>query len=71
MSFSRLGSVEGTSAALAGEGYLADRPLALADHPDLEPLTRGIRAAVPHADELLAGNSLASLEELATILEEI
>jgi uncharacterized protein len=41
----------------------------LAAHPDYEPLTRGMRAAVPHTDELLAGNSLASLEELAAILE--
>ena len=40
----------------------------LAAHPDFEPLTRGMRAAVPHTDELLAGNSLASLEELAAIL---
>jgi uncharacterized protein len=43
----------------------------LAAHPDFEPLTRGMRAAVPHTDELLAGNSLSSLEELARILEEI
>jgi uncharacterized protein with von Willebrand factor type A (vWA) domain len=43
----------------------------LAAHPEFEPLTRGMRAAVPHTDELLAGNSLASLEELAAILEEI
>jgi uncharacterized protein len=43
----------------------------LAAHPDFEPLTRGMRAAVPHTDELLAGNSLASLEELACVLEEI
>jgi uncharacterized protein len=43
----------------------------LAAHPEFEPLTRGMRAAVPHTDELLAGNSLASLEELAVILEEI
>jgi uncharacterized protein len=43
----------------------------LAAHPDFEPLTRGMRAAIPYADELLAGNSLASLEELAVILEEI
>ncbi len=41
----------------------------LAAHPEFEPLTRGMRAAVPHTDELLAGNSLASLEELAAILE--
>lgn len=43
----------------------------LAAHPDFEPLTRGMRAAVPHTDELLAGNSLASLEELAELLEEV
>ena len=43
----------------------------LAAHPDFEPLTRGMRAAVPHTDALLAGNSLASLEELASTLEEI
>src|SRR5579859_1041904 len=43
----------------------------LAAHPDFEPLTRGMRAAVPHTDELLPGNSLASLEELALILEEV
>jgi uncharacterized protein len=42
----------------------------LAAHPDFEPLTRGMRAAVPHTDELLAGNSLASLQELAATLEE-
>ncbi len=36
-----------------------------------EPLTRGMTAAVPHTDWLLAGNSLASLEELAVILEEL
>lgn len=43
----------------------------LAAHPEFAPLTRGMRAAVPHTDELLAGNSLASLEQLAVILEEI
>ena len=43
----------------------------LAAHPDFAPLTRGMRAAIPHTDELLAGNSLASLEHLAVILEEI
>jgi uncharacterized protein with von Willebrand factor type A (vWA) domain len=43
----------------------------LAAHPDFEPLTRGMRAAVPHTDELLPGNSLASLEELAELLEEV
>jgi uncharacterized protein with von Willebrand factor type A (vWA) domain len=43
----------------------------LAAHLDYEPLTRGLRAAAPHTDELLAGNSLASLEQLAAILEAI
>jgi uncharacterized protein with von Willebrand factor type A (vWA) domain len=41
----------------------------LAAHPEFEPLTRGMRAAIPHTNELLAGNSVASLEELAGILE--
>ncbi len=41
----------------------------LAAHPDYEPLTRGMQAAVPHTDRLLAGNSIASLEELAEVLE--
>jgi hypothetical protein len=43
----------------------------LAAHPDYEPLARGMRAAIPHTDQLLAGNSLASLEHLAAILEEM
>jgi uncharacterized protein with von Willebrand factor type A (vWA) domain len=42
----------------------------LAANPDYEPLTRGMLAAIPHADHLLAGNSLASLHQLADILEE-
>jgi uncharacterized protein with von Willebrand factor type A (vWA) domain len=43
----------------------------LAAHPDYEPLTRGMQAAVPHTDRLLAGNSIASLEELADVLEAL
>ncbi len=43
----------------------------LAASPEYEPLTRGMRAALPHVDRLLAGNSIASLEELAAILEEM
>ena len=43
----------------------------LAAHADYEPLTRGMRAAIPHTDRLLPGNSLASLEELAVILEGV
>jgi uncharacterized protein with von Willebrand factor type A (vWA) domain len=41
----------------------------LAAHPDYEPLTRGMQAAVPHTDRLLAGNSVRSLRELAETLE--
>jgi uncharacterized protein len=41
----------------------------LAAHAHYEPLTKGMRAAIPHVDRLLPGNSLASLEELAVILE--
>jgi uncharacterized protein len=41
----------------------------LAADPRYEPLTRGMRAALPHVDRMLAGNSIASLEELADALE--
>jgi uncharacterized protein with von Willebrand factor type A (vWA) domain len=34
-----------------------------------EPLTRGMRAAMPHVDRLLPGNTIASLEELADLME--
>jgi uncharacterized protein len=40
-------------------------------HPDYEPLTRGMRAALPFVDEFMAGNSLASLEELADALDRM
>jgi uncharacterized protein with von Willebrand factor type A (vWA) domain len=43
----------------------------LAAQPSYEPLTRGMLAAIPHTDRLLPGNSLASLEELAAMLEEM
>jgi uncharacterized protein with von Willebrand factor type A (vWA) domain len=35
-----------------------------------EPLTRGMLAALPHVDHLLPGNSIASLEALASLMEE-
>jgi uncharacterized protein with von Willebrand factor type A (vWA) domain len=38
-------------------------------HPDYEPLTRGMQAALPHVDHFLAGNSIRSLGELAVLLE--
>jgi uncharacterized protein len=37
--------------------------------PGYEPLTRGMQAALPHVDHFLAGNSLASLNELAVLME--
>jgi uncharacterized protein len=37
--------------------------------PEYEPLTRGMVAALPHVDHFMAGNSLASLTELAELLE--
>jgi uncharacterized protein with von Willebrand factor type A (vWA) domain len=38
-------------------------------HPGYEPLTRGMQAALPHVDHFLAGNSLASLADLADLME--
>jgi uncharacterized protein len=38
-------------------------------NPEYEPLTRGMQAALPHVDHFLAGNSLASLEQLAELME--
>ena len=37
--------------------------------PGYEPLTRGMLAALPHVDHFLAGNSLASLADLADLME--
>jgi uncharacterized protein len=38
-------------------------------HPAYEPLTIGMQAALPYVDHFLAGNSLASLAELAELME--
>jgi uncharacterized protein with von Willebrand factor type A (vWA) domain len=43
----------------------------LAADPRYEPLTRGMQAALPHTDHLLAGNSIASLQALAVLMEDI
>jgi uncharacterized protein len=40
-------------------------------HPEYRPLTRGMRAALPHVDEFMAGNSLGSLERLAVALDRL
>jgi uncharacterized protein len=42
----------------------------LAADPRYEPLTRGMQAAMPYVDRLLPGNSIASLETLAELMEE-
>ena len=42
----------------------------LAADPRYAPLTRGMQAAMPHVDRLLPGNSIASLEALAELMEE-
>ena len=43
----------------------------LAADPAYEPLTRGMQAALPHTDDLLAGNSIASLRVLADLMESV
>jgi uncharacterized protein len=40
-------------------------------HPEYRPLTRGMQAALPHVDQFMAGNSLASLEQLAEALDRL
>lgn len=40
----------------------------LAGSPGYEPATRGMQAALPHIDHLVAGDTLASLEHLAALL---
>lgn len=66
------GDPEQLSAELARLARTAHRVIwlnPLAADPRYEPLTRGMRAALPHVDRLLPGNSLASLEALADLLE--
>jgi hypothetical protein len=38
--------------------------------PGYAPLARGMAAALPHVDDFLAGHSVRTLEELASLLEE-
>jgi uncharacterized protein with von Willebrand factor type A (vWA) domain len=42
----------------------------LKSDPRYEPLARGMAAALPYVDHFLSGHSVASLEELADLLEE-
>src|SRR4029078_5437283 len=38
--------------------------------PGYEPLARGMAAALPHVDHFVEGHTLASLEALATLLDD-
>lgn len=65
----------GDAGLLAGQmarlGRLAHRVVWANPHrgkPGYEPLTAGMRAALPHIDDFVAGHSLAALEELATVI---
>jgi uncharacterized protein len=40
-------------------------------HPEYQPLTRGMQAALPYVDLFMAGNSLASLAKLAEALDRL
>ena len=43
----------------------------LSADPRFEPLTRGMTAALPYVDELVAGHSLTSLEHLGRLMSEL
>jgi uncharacterized protein with von Willebrand factor type A (vWA) domain len=43
----------------------------LKGHVDYEPLSAGMRAALPHVDRFLAGHNIAGLEQLAETLSAI
>jgi uncharacterized protein with von Willebrand factor type A (vWA) domain len=43
----------------------------LKGHPDYEPLTAGMVAALPYVDRLLSGHDMASLETLGSVLRGI
>ena len=68
------GEPEQLAAEMARLGRTAHRLVwlnPLAANPAYEPLTQGMRAALPHADDFLPGNSLASLAALADLMETI
>ncbi|MEJ7893942.1 MAG: VWA domain-containing protein [Solirubrobacteraceae bacterium] len=68
------GEPEQVAAEMARLGRTAHRLVwlnPLAANPAYEPLTQGMRAALPHADDFLPGNSLASLAALADLMETI
>jgi uncharacterized protein len=58
-------------ARLARQAYAVVWVNPLKGHPDYQPLAGGMRAALPYIDRFLPGHNLASLEELAEILDGI
>jgi uncharacterized protein with von Willebrand factor type A (vWA) domain len=58
-------------ARLARQAYAVVWVNPLKGHPDYQPLAGGMRAALPHIDRFLPGHNLASLEELAAVLDGI
>jgi uncharacterized protein len=58
-------------ARLARQAYAVVWVNPLKGHPDYQPLAGGMRAALPYVDRFLSGHNLASLEELANVLEGI
>ena len=65
------GRLEGEVARLARCSHRLIWLNPLKAHPDYQPLTRGMQAALPHVDEFMAANSLGSLEELAEALDRL
>jgi uncharacterized protein with von Willebrand factor type A (vWA) domain len=66
------GDPEVLAAAMARLARLAYRIVwvnPLKAGPAYEPATRGMRAALPHIDLLVSGHNLASLADLATVIE--
>ena len=58
-------------ARLARSAYAVVWVNPLKGHPGYEPLSAGMRAALPHVDRFVPGHNLASLEELADTLTAI
>jgi hypothetical protein len=58
-------------ARLARQAYAVVWVNPLKGHPDYQPLAGGMRAALPYIDRFLPGHNLASLEQLAAVLDGI
>jgi uncharacterized protein len=63
--------VEREMSRLARSAYAVIWVSPLKGKVDYEPLSAGIRAALPHVDRFLPGHNIASLEELADVLSGI